>query len=508
VSTQEISNPQLSASGKHTDVSCGMSFSRKDFSQADMSGSAASNPVTPARLYSDHEIETVLKIPKLHEGNSSLVNPRNESCGMSVGNGEQLEIAVVSTQASNANMNMSGSAASDPITPARLSFANETETVLEEHNLHEGNPSVVNQMDRVCGMSDGKGERLEIAVLSTEPVSGGLSSTQYSQIFSEQATQGSKTVRSDDQIGGMSDGKGERLEIAVLSTEPVSGGLSSTQCSQIFSEQATQGSKTVRSDDQIGQSKAYAMKRLKLMEELRPFQKEALATLENAKHHAIIIMPTGSGKTTLMWSYKPRDTCSLVFAPFKNLVKQLGTVLAQKGKVVSFPFVSNDGDVFSILATAEYIILPYEAAPTSADLIVALNGLNRLGPIWVDEVHNLTTTGRFRISLDSFWNLQALLQVRGLAPKMIGLTATLRPDDIPDVMRRMSISEVDVYRKSCYRAELQWRFDSPFKQELVMIHRACHLTTEFAKEGRVMVLTSTVNLCDIMAEKLQSRFTG
>ncbi len=278
--------------------------------------------------------------------------------------------------------------------------------------------------------------------------------------------------------------------------------------SQDLDEKATQKIKNGRSTAQIDDRRKEAIKRLKLMEELRPFQREALATIESAQHHAIIIMPTGSGKTALIWSYKPKDTCSVIFAPFKILVEQLGAVLATKGKVVSYPFVSNDGDLFAIRATADFIICPYETAPTLADFISALNELGRMGPIWVDEVHNLTTTGRFRHSLDSFWNLQAQLQTSGLKPKMIGLTATLRPDDVSDVMRRMSVAHVDLFRRSCHRAELDLRFLKPFKQEIDMIQKACQLTTEFAGDGRVMVITSTVNLCDIMADQIQSKFSG
>ena len=260
-----------------------------------------------------------------------------------------------------------------------------------------------------------------------------------------------------------------------------------------------------RSPEQIAESRCSALKRLKVTQELRPHQREAMSIISEAQHHAFIIMPTGSGKTTLMHMYKPRDTCSLVFAPFKVLVQQLGKVLAQKGKAVLFP---SDEDLFTVLATADFIILPYEAAPTSADLVSALSRMKRLGPIWVDEVHNLTTASRFRLSLDSFWNLQAELQTRGLSPKMIGLSATLRPDDVPDVMRRLSISNVDVYRRSCHRAELGFKFEKPFQHEKTMFDKATELAIERSKEGKVMVFASTVNICEIMMEKIQSKFKG
>jgi superfamily II DNA helicase RecQ len=90
---------------------------------------------------------------------------------------------------------------------------------------------------------------------------------------------------------------------------------------------------------------------------------------------------------------------------------------------------------------------------------------------------------------------------------MIGLTATLRPDDVCDVMKRMSLGTADVYRQSCYRPGLDIRF-LRFGIEKDMIEKACSLATGCVKEGKVLVFTSTVNLCDIMGDQIRGRFNG
>jgi hypothetical protein len=67
------------------------------------------------------------------------------------------------------------------------------------------------------------------------------------------------------------------------------------------------------------------------------------------------------------------------------------------------------------------------------------------------QIHTLGTKGRFRESFDDFWNLGANLTKQGVAHRFIGLTATLRQEDVPDVMKRMSLRDVAVFRRSCYR---------------------------------------------------------
>ncbi len=67
------------------------------------------------------------------------------------------------------------------------------------------------------------------------------------------------------------------------------------------------------------------------------------------------------------------------------------------------------------------------------------------------QVHTLCSKGRFREAFDDFWNLGANLTLKGVPHKFIGLTATLRDEDVSDVMRRMSVSKVALFKNSCYR---------------------------------------------------------
>lgn len=150
--------------------------------------------------------------------------------------------------------------------------------------------------------------------------------------------------------------------------------------------QETQPVKQRRTDDQILQNKLQAQKRLKALGTLRPMQIQALQFLEGTGSSAFVIMPTASGKTTLIYSHRKDNECSVVFAPYNLLCGQLLSLCKEKGVAEAWPFKSFNGSVEAMLLTLQFSIFPYEAATQAHTLIAALHRHGRLGPIWVDEV--------------------------------------------------------------------------------------------------------------------------
>ena len=150
--------------------------------------------------------------------------------------------------------------------------------------------------------------------------------------------------------------------------------------------QETQPVKQRRTDDQILQNKLQAQKRLKALGTLRPMQIQALQFLEGTGSSAFVIMPTASGKTTLIYSHRKDNECSVVFAPYNLLCGQLLSLCKEKGVAETWPFKAFNGSVEAMLLTLQFAIFPYEAATQAHTLIAALHRHGRLGPIWVDEV--------------------------------------------------------------------------------------------------------------------------
>ena len=258
------------------------------------------------------------------------------------------------------------------------------------------------------------------------------------------------------------------------------------------------------------QRKEDAAKRLKLSEVLRPMQKKALQFLQECgTGDSIVIMPTGSGKTTLVWSHSDPLKCSVIFAPFRILVEQLTVEFNGKGLTFAWPFSDDGPSTCQIMSTAQFIVMPFEAAPTAAGVLAGLERISRLGLVWIDEIHNLCTKGRFRESLDSFWNLRGELQINKVPVTMVGLTATLRPSDVTDVMQRISVGNCAVFRESCFRQGLKFQFEHGLKLEKDAVSRAARLAVEYAQKGeRPLVFASTVALCLQIAEEVRAAFPG
>ena len=90
---------------------------------------------------------------------------------------------------------------------------------------------------------------------------------------------------------------------------------------------------------------------------------------------------------------------------------------------------------------------------------------------------------------------------------MIGLTATLRPEDVEDVMRRMSVPKAVVFRQSCYRPDLHFSFERIKGADSVAVYRAAAVAMGAAAD-KVLVFCSTVRLCDDVYAKIKASFKG
>ena len=123
------------------------------------------------------------------------------------------------------------------------------------------------------------------------------------------------------------------------------------------------------------------------------------------------------------------------------------------------------------------------------------------------QVHTLKTEGSFRVSLDSFWTLAANLSLKGVDCRFIGLTATLRTDDVVDIMKRLGSENMLVSRASCYREELTFEFRIVPVLEAAM-DEAVNLVKTISEPGKMLVFTTGVEMCVQLGTRLQKDYKG
>jgi superfamily II DNA helicase RecQ len=103
--------------------------------------------------------------------------------------------------------------------------------------------------------------------------------------------------------------------------------------------------------------------------------------------------------------------------------------------------------------------------------------------------------------------LGAELIISNIVPRFIGLTATLRPEDVADVLKRQSIKQAVVYRVSCHREELKFQFIT-VKAETTAIEFAVKLAISKSHQTTVLVYGTTIKLCETIGDQIKAAFRG
>ena len=184
---------------------------------------------------------------------------------------------------------------------------------------------------------------------------------------------------------------------------------------------------------------------------LRPMQAQACEFLSASNTNAILIMPTGSGKTRIIQQMLRHTHCDIVLSPYALLSEQLAGVLGG----CRYPCSQSDQYV---AVNARCIICALDIVQVNSPLIglvQTLHSLGRMGSVWVDEAHSLVTRGEFRPKFGEVWSFAVQLAKLNIHPRFIALTATLRPSDVDDLRTRMGVSNMSLMRFSCIRNDIQ-----------------------------------------------------
>ena len=94
--------------------------------------------------------------------------------------------------------------------------------------------------------------------------------------------------------------------------------------------------------------------------------------------------------------------------------------------------------------------------------------------------------------------------------RFIGLSATLRPEDVTDIMSRLSLNRAVVFRKSCFREGLGFNFHIVKSEDDAVEKAVAMALTVSEADSKVLVFATTVKTCEEIGAQIQSddSFTG
>ena len=99
------------------------------------------------------------------------------------------------------------------------------------------------------------------------------------------------------------------------------------------------------------------------------------------------------------------------------------------------------------------------------------------------------------------------MKLAGIVPKFIGLTATLRNDDVMDIMGRLGTSDMLVSRASCYRPGLAFDFKIVPTLDMAIVD-AVQLANTFKTSGKIIIFTTAIETCETVGAMLRSAYKG
>jgi hypothetical protein len=239
---------------------------------------------------------------------------------------------------------------------------------------------------------------------------------------------------------------------------------------------------------------------------LSSVQQEAAKFLKSVTTDSAVIMPTGSGKTRLIQYFGGcNDGVSVVISPFEKLTVQMECVLGES----AFRWPLKECSETRCLAQAKFIVVAIEHCEYNSRFVQFLRTLHQrrgVARLFVDEVHHLLEGEKpeFRACLTTFWMFRCNLITFGVHAPVVGLTATLRQNDVCRLRKLISGSEdtMPVFRQSCYRSNIH--FELVWEKNGCEAQRLCiQDSLSIATTSKTVVFGTSVRIVCYMAEKMK-----
>ena len=222
--------------------------------------------------------------------------------------------------------------------------------------------------------------------------------------------------------------------------------------------------------------------------------------LHDVRDDALIVIPTASGKTRLITIFGAGVV--IVISPFEKLGMQLLDVLGDG----AYAWPLRNCSEASVHANAKYIVVAIEHCVHNSQFVQFLQRLHAdvgISRLVVDEVHHLlqATHPEYRPCLSQFWSFRSRLPSIGIHAPLVGLTATLRQSDIPNLRQLLTgiTNPMPIFRRSSFRDsitfELLWSTD-----DFTAKASCATASLRFAQSGKTIVFGTSLHSVHTLSE--------
>lgn len=227
-------------------------------------------------------------------------------------------------------------------------------------------------------------------------------------------------------------------------------------------------------------------------------------------HDTLVIAPTSYGKSLIYQipAIIQKKKMTIVIEPLLALihdqVEKLQSLDISTSYLDSTQTDEEQDTVMKNLRKGDVQILYIAPERLETNILSQIGEKNEIGMVVVDECHCVTTWGNtFR---DAYLTIGEHIEALKKRPVVVALSASILPEDRPQILKHLSMKKVKTFEMSLYRSKLQFmkRTVSSRKNQLRELKRSL----KKYHKNRTIIFCATKYIADYVGKKLEEVYSG
>lgn len=227
------------------------------------------------------------------------------------------------------------------------------------------------------------------------------------------------------------------------------------------------------------------------------------------KHDTMVIAPTSYGKSLIYQipAVIQKKKLTVVIEPLLALIHDQAEKLQSLGISAAYldsTQTAKERDaVMESLCKGEVQILYMAPERLETDILSQIEDSSSIGMVVVDECHCVATWGNtFR---DVYLTIGEHIEALKKRPVVVALSASILPEDRPQILEHLSMKKVKTFEMSLYRGKLQFMKRTVSSRDK-QLRELKHLLKKYHK-NRTIIFCATKHIAERVGEKLEEVYS-